>query len=530
MFRTKLLNDLFDVKDDKTWFKTVYYYMIDSQYRVKMRVDNFLKKQIVDPDLELVHLSKQFAHLYPDQMIIQILKFVTDNITYKRDQSNFGKTEYWAGAGETWRKRADDCFPYDEKIIVKCKKTNLIQNISFKELKNKYKEFMALSYDFNLKKPVFKKIINFIDKGKRKTNIVQLRNGSFRCTNDHKFMIQQNVLNSFKWQSLKDVSFNKNKYYARNILSLTGFDEGSKNISKEVCNLIGAYIADGWSSPSKICIAGDNPKITRQLHVDLNTLGISFSQSKRKTHAYTTILLQKTPKKYINILKKLGRIGAHKRFPSFIMDCDNHTIKNILYYYGQRDGTHKDGKVTVYSTVSDELAKQLKLLLRRIGVHYSHYIQHNQYKDAHRLPIHRIEIKDKLKSYKNNTEKNSIQTIVPYMYEDVCDITVEDTHNFILSNGIIAHNCDGINALIYVLARLAGMPEYLLYSCIGSVKEGGHYWNVYISPKTGKVYPIDGTYYINHSQIKSRLPFEFSNTKYKSIWFIFNENFTGTLR
>ena len=86
-------------------------------------------------------------------------------------------------------------------------------------------------------------------------------------------------------------------------------------------------------------------------------------------------------------------------------------------------------------------------------------------------------------------------------------------------------DCDGINALIYILARLAGISNLILWSAIGDVKGGGHYWLLYFSTNTDKWYAIDGTYKVNLSSISKRTPFKFSQEKYIKTWFIFNDDY-----
>jgi len=86
-------------------------------------------------------------------------------------------------------------------------------------------------------------------------------------------------------------------------------------------------------------------------------------------------------------------------------------------------------------------------------------------------------------------------------------------------------DCDGINGLIYILARLAGIPSYLLYSCIGDVAGGGHFWLVYYSTKFNKLTAIDGTYYPNLSDMQFRTKFDFTIQTYHNIWYIFNDSF-----
>jgi transglutaminase-like putative cysteine protease len=92
-----------------------------------------------------------------------------------------------------------------------------------------------------------------------------------------------------------------------------------------------------------------------------------------------------------------------------------------------------------------------------------------------------------------------------------------------IQNGI--DDCDGQNALIYILARLAGVPSYLLYCCIGNTPVGGHFWTVYWSTEHHKLVSIDATYYPSLTPIKSRHKFKLSDNRYTSIWYVFNENF-----
>lgn len=85
-------------------------------------------------------------------------------------------------------------------------------------------------------------------------------------------------------------------------------------------------------------------------------------------------------------------------------------------------------------------------------------------------------------------------------------------------------DCDGQNALIYVLASLVGMPCLNLWCVLGDTKLGYHYWNIYFSPKTGKWYPIDSTFYPDlKSFSEGRLLFKIDNSRYTRIDFIFNE-------
>lgn len=84
-------------------------------------------------------------------------------------------------------------------------------------------------------------------------------------------------------------------------------------------------------------------------------------------------------------------------------------------------------------------------------------------------------------------------------------------------------DCDDQNILIYVLARLGGISDLVLWSAIGTTDFGGHYWNIYFSPKTGWWYPIDSTYHVDLRTIPDRKIFRFGSRSYKEIWYLFNE-------
>lgn len=93
-------------------------------------------------------------------------------------------------------------------------------------------------------------------------------------------------------------------------------------------------------------------------------------------------------------------------------------------------------------------------------------------------------------------------------------------------------DCDGINALIYVLMRLASaeiINNYLFCMLCDTNPDDtasfDHFALIYFSVKTGKWYSIDGTYYPDFTEIKNRTPFKLIDIKYASIDFIFNEKF-----
>ncbi len=95
-------------------------------------------------------------------------------------------------------------------------------------------------------------------------------------------------------------------------------------------------------------------------------------------------------------------------------------------------------------------------------------------------------------------------------------------------------DCDDMNSLIYVLARLAGIGYSLLWNAIGYVKvenqKVGHYWLLYHSLRENKVVSIDSTYHYNGWSIKNRPRFNLNPYKYQTIWYLFNEKHVKGVR
>ena len=108
-FIKKIMTDMHEITD-RGWFTTFFFYTISSKYRIRERIDLFLKKQLDNPHITLKKLSKQFLKFKdPDVRIIKILGFVYHEVEYVSDKRNFGEVEKWASAINTWLRKKDDC-------------------------------------------------------------------------------------------------------------------------------------------------------------------------------------------------------------------------------------------------------------------------------------------------------------------------------------------------------------------------------------------------------------------------------------
>ncbi len=110
-FIMKFLEDTFKDVSSRGWLKTIYFYMISSKYRTTKRLDYFLKVQVNYPHADLVDAAIQLRtqSKSPDDLIINVLKYVNKRVKYVSDQSNFNQIENWAGAYDAWKTREADC-------------------------------------------------------------------------------------------------------------------------------------------------------------------------------------------------------------------------------------------------------------------------------------------------------------------------------------------------------------------------------------------------------------------------------------
>jgi hypothetical protein len=83
-------------------------------------------------------------------------------------------------------------------------------------------------------------------------------------------------------------------------------------------------------------------------------------------------------------------------------------------------------------------------------------------------------------------------------------------------------DCDGLNSLIYIMCRLAGIGSSCLYSVLGDTATGYHYYCLYYSPDMEKLVKLDATYYPEIKSIKDKKAFQL-DFRYTRIDYIFND-------
>lgn len=90
-----------------------------------------------------------------------------------------------------------------------------------------------------------------------------------------------------------------------------------------------------------------------------------------------------------------------------------------------------------------------------------------------------------------------------------------------------ADDCDGLNSLIFILCRLAGIPESNIYCVLGdtSVDEDSvldHFWCIFFDSRRSRFVKLDATLYPKVEFISSKKKFKLGGV-YKTADYLFND-------
>lgn len=468
-----------------------FYYMIDSKYRVTKKLDRFLLDQLVNPDDKLKQLSNRLKAKKDDDTIINILNWVTKNIKYQSDDITYDKVEYWASAAETLKQGKDDCLIWNTKLLDSCYNLINIEDINIGDF--------IVGKDGKLVR-----VLKKWNKGKLSTKRILLNNGSeIIVTDNHKFLTREGK--EILCSELKVGTFLKE-------LDSIKFETTEKT-DKNYWYLKGLFIADGWTDTQhkSVFISGKDgfPKEKQKEWVKEYCIKnkIQYTWNKRYIVIHS--------KELLNDFSNCGRHAIDKHIDRMPQNLEN--IKSLL------DGLKADACIRInkkdicFGTISETLKNQLRVLYRIIGYSVKTSLVQPCRTQFGRNPIWRIYVR-------NKSIKLKVIGIFEGKEEPVYDIEVEKNEIYLPENDCIVHNCDGINGLVYVLARFCGILPYKLYCAIGTAGGDGHFWCLYYSTDTMKVYSIDGTYYPNLVAINNgRKGFKLDSDRYQKLWYIFNE-------
>ena len=158
--RVKLFEEQFGevIKVDNA-LKGFYYWIIDSNYKIKKRLDLFINDQLENPTYRVVNKTFDILGEKPHLYIVNLQNWVYQNIKYKGDELTYYAIEKWVSADQVLRRKADDCDGLNSTINVLARlrgipKTNLYNVIGYvydpilkKEVLHYYLLYWSTRYD-----------------------------------------------------------------------------------------------------------------------------------------------------------------------------------------------------------------------------------------------------------------------------------------------------------------------------------------------------------------------------------------------
>ena len=103
-------------------FESVFEWIINSKYRTAVFLPTWIKEQVDNPSENLLALAKTFDTSKDDNVkVINILRWIKDNVKYVGDNTKYKTPEYWQTAEETFNLKTGDCEDGGIFIYVLCR-------------------------------------------------------------------------------------------------------------------------------------------------------------------------------------------------------------------------------------------------------------------------------------------------------------------------------------------------------------------------------------------------------------------------
>ena len=460
-----------------------------------------------------------------------IFKWIQDHTRYANDPlgTEYIQTPpYILKQIEAGLRPSADCFANDEKIIVlhKTKKLYSLQEVG-RLGENNYRNYDALSFDWETNQFVFNPITRWVDKGKKEVFLVKLKNGnSFRVTLDHDIICMVDYkTGKFNSRSGDYVQQKVTLGELRKRFGETGewpFLPIARQIpimdtqpgkSLDELWLEGLFVGDGCSSSGTCTIAADTKNIQHEVKRILK-------EKKLLWKIYTEENSKHTGGDYFKIERGLysqylvdnfGGRADTKQFPIEYLSLNLIQTKKLLEGYDAADGCTVTkggwlGKLkTMYTTTSDILAEQLvflhMLIDRPLWVGYQD-INHLRTLNIKKLYSKKSSwrLYDRIftgrSRYSGGGGKimgglltmSRIKSVESVGIKPVCDLTVKDTHNVVMRHGLIIGQCDDMTVLGLSLLRSLGYRSTIRAVGFGKSPKQKYshvYGMVMISPKDG---------------------------------------------
>lgn len=408
-----------------------------------------------------------------------IYNFVKGYVRFERDP--FG-VEMVQEPIVTLKRRAGDCIPLDQKVIVRHRASNRYELKPAGDLADVFVEYDALSYSKKAGRFEFAPITQFVSKGRKPVIRVRTSSGQvFRATSDHRvgcvlrknlpFMGSRRYGYNLSFEKLEEaVSFSKTKTAGIAMAHKIPAIHSVNTVPAYQLYVEGLHVAEGYSeAPYKVEISNRSTDVITKLTSCLDLLRVPYRVRRRKDGLTLVNLRASYLSRRLHGL--FGEKAQDKQFPSEYLSLSQDDISILVSSYSDGDGyipkrgAWKDKVHVIYNTASEALVEQLTFLHLVLGKPLSlHYQKSSGGAGKEPLPMWRGIHWKKERSYvKAHIERlpnieNSTFKVKDDGEAEVCDFSVAGNRNFVTSAGHVLHNCDDHSILIASLASAVGFP------------------------------------------------------------------------
>lgn len=411
-----------------------------------------------------------------------IFDFVAKNVRYTGDITY--KDTFQSGL-RTLQMGGGDCFPMRQKIVCRSKSSGQYELVRLGDLRLAHSAYDALSYNFGKLRYEFQPILAFQDKGERDVLKARLTNGTdLVATADHKFwaldgqtprVFKQNleVRTLGEYAALRrDKNRNFRMAHTRILQAAHIPLLNVVEAPKELAYLSGIYAAEGYDDGKHLCISQYKPEIRAKIEAALNFYGVSYrfqlphgrTEGSGAYYALRTSAVK-------DALRTQGSNSFNMQIPMSLLSGNREMAETLVDAYGDGDAYHPKPESrwfkkvdAIHATSSDELAEQLCFGMLLLGRPFNkwHQMRHG---GVGKRPIWRLHEycaprlkarEEKIRDVLPGLRYGFVQSVVPAGREPVGCITVDATHNFVLSDGTIASNCDDHSVGVVTLAMENG--------------------------------------------------------------------------
>lgn len=417
--------------------------------------------------------------------VVSIWNFLVLNTKYTADADGY---DTYQDLRTTLETGASDCFALDTPVIVRARATGCYEIRTLQELRNTWPAYDALTYDFANTRWAFEPITAWQSKGVQEVVASSLSNGpAFRHTPNHRvwwYDGQAEYKRVVERELGIEVSVRQDLrrvLVARQIPAL-----GAADLTRDQAYLAGIYAAEGYVSGYKMAIAQDRKDITARIDAALAASGATYRYVDRGRHNYFYVNARDTADGGLlrRWLHTQGSNSFDMQMHADVLGGSAEVVRTALEAHGDGDAyrpkpgsTWFDKVSAVHVTSSPRLAQQLQLMCMILGEPWNTQLQAH-HGGSGTSPIYRVHrwLPEGRAGRRHVPElpgvgHSTIRNMLPAGDTEVADITVNRTHNFVLSNGMIVHNCDDSTIAFCALLRAIG------FKCNARIiSQDGQYW------------------------------------------------------